>query len=102
MQIVMIGALLLSGAQGPLSKFLPADASKFASARSVSEVERCLIDAPGRFAPKVYRQVDRLEASTILWDNGAGVSIFRVDLVAAQGGTQVTAWKSDSQVKACI
>lgn len=97
---MLIALAIAAAAQGPISKFGEPDLV-LESRRSASEIERCLIDTPGRFAPSIYRQPDRPNQTTIVWSNGSGVAIYRVDLMTTASGTRIKSWKSEKQVRGC-
>lgn len=99
----MLLMLLIAGlSDGPISKYR-ADQVKadYVSSRAIGDIERCVIDLDGRFAPNVYRQPDRPTEVTFLWNAGSGVTVGRVDLQATASGTRVKAWAFEKQVRAC-
>lgn len=97
------GLVLSLGAAGPASKFdgKHPDVSE-ASARTLGDIERCLIDADGLLAPIVYRQPDRPNDVRILWSRGNGLTQARADLSSSPRGVLVRAWGVEKQVRACL
>jgi hypothetical protein len=100
-----IAAMALA-AEGPISKFQSRPpVIERRSARSVGDIERCLIDLPGVPLPNVYRQPDRPNKVTIIWiANGQfnGTAIARADLEGEEGGTNVRLWLKDVSAQACL
>lgn len=89
----MIFFLFLLSTDGPFSKFEDhAPDFQGVSSRGINDIERCLIDMPGKIgAPHVYRQPDRPKAVRFLWIDKAR-SIRRIDLEEIDGKTKVIAW----------
>lgn len=97
----MLGAPAI--AERPISKFdtRPTDLDVM-SKRSVSEIERCLIDVDGWPPPHIYRQPDRPNHEVLVWvPLGSPFTHARVDLEASEGGTHVRAWKFSQQARIC-
>ena len=101
----MFGVLLLVAAQdGPLSKFEKIEPNlQTTSAKAISDVERCLIDLPGKRLPFVYRQEDRPGQTTIIWTlQGEGQAVIRADLKRVATGTEVKGWRLPDSTKRCF
>jgi len=87
---------------GPISKFDGRrPTATFTSASKLEDVERCLIDLDHLMIPVSYRQPDRPDRATIIWGNGQGVTVWRVDLTRTNSGTLVKAWLDADRVKSC-
>lgn len=98
----MLTLWVIALAEGAISKFKPADVkAAYESAVKLEDAERCLIDLNGRFALTVYRQPDRPNHVTLLWNAGSGVSVARVDLDRTADGTHVQVWAFDKDAKGC-
>jgi len=100
-----IGAMALA-AEGPISKFQGRPpVIERRSAKSIGDIERCLIDLPGVPIPNVYRQPDRPNKATIIWiANGQfnGTAMARADLEGDEDGTSVRLWLKDASAQACL
>lgn len=98
-------ALMLVAASGPVSKFdSKAPLAEYDSVRKLEDVERCLLDMSGQFAPTVYRQPDRPDDVMLLWSKpaeAAGITAFRLDLHRTPAGTHVRSWMPAKQVAEC-
>lgn len=93
--------LLVIALLGPISKFdNRPPKGEFVSSRSVSEIERCLIDMDNQGVAVTYRQPDRPGEVTLIWPDGAS-SDTRVDLREEGGKTKVRSWSGASQIAAC-
>ncbi|WP_404713201.1 hypothetical protein [Sphingomonas sp. MMS24-J13] len=101
---MIIGALMLCGA-GPISKFEDrSPTADFDSAAKSGDIERCLIDLEGMNIPRVFRQPDRPDRVTIVWQVAGYMSApltDRVDLIDAPAGTHVRAWFNRKRLDQC-
>jgi hypothetical protein len=102
--VSIISSFLSSTAiAGPLSKFTETKLGFEAqSARAIFDIERCLIDWGKYGTPMVYRQPDRPDDVTLLYNSGSGIVIGRIDLKRMQNGTIVRAWFERKEVEPCI
>lgn len=101
MLILLIAALT----SGPISKFDGRHAeSEYDSPATAGEIERCLIDMSGMTLPQVYRQPDRPNIVTLIWQTHGPLSASaanRVDLTTTATGTHVKGWFSKDDLEEC-
>ncbi len=102
MILILIAALL---AEGPIAKFeRRAPEAEYDTPRRAGDVERCLIDLSGMSPPLVFRQPDRPNAATLIWQAHGPLSapaVNRVDLVEGENGTHVKGWFSKEDLLSC-
>lgn len=88
---------------GPISKYDDRPPIlEITSARSLGELQRCLVDMNNWPAPMVYRQDDRPNDITLIYTGPGGQAYGRVDLRAdGLGKVLVRSWLKSDQVAAC-
>lgn len=99
----MFYALLIILANGPISKWDDREPDlNYSTLAYIFDVERCLIDMPGRVVSTAYRQPDRPDQVTLIYPGSNGLSTGRIDLTKIEGGTKVVSWSMpDKKVLAC-
>lgn len=100
--VVAIGLLSSPALAGAVDKFdkKPPEYEGY-SARSIHDVERCLINMERVTVPYVYRQPDRPDDTMLLW-TGASVNVAaRIDLKRQGEGTFVRMWMGSKEAHQC-
>jgi hypothetical protein len=103
--IVSVGILLAIASAvtaGPISKFDERPViEEYSSRAKFEDVERCLDDLPGLGLAYVYRQPDRQDDVTLIWNPNMEVTSKRIDLHRTSAGTQVRSWLPAGRISGC-
>lgn len=102
LKVALVSLLSTANSNGPFSKFDDHEPDfRGYSSRNIYDIERCLLDMPGKLGPPViYAQPDRPGVVTLLWIDKAR-AIRRIDLRHDGDGTNVTAWHPRERVVTC-
>jgi len=103
--IVIVAMVIATVAQaapggGLISSFLRKPGVELRSAKTMGDIERCLIDLPSRDAPNVYRQPDRPDSVMIIWKYPATGA--RVDLHQTDKDVRVVSWQETDSIRPCL
>lgn len=85
---------------GPLDGFFKGPGEEHSSRAALGDIERCLIENSSA-APLVYRQPDRPNVVTLIWENTftkPSIPVARIELVQGPDAVTVRSWKDGSKI----
>lgn len=102
--LILALVVMIAAQDGPISKFDRMTPNvRTTSDKSLSDIERCLMDVPGRHLPLVYRQPDRPDQAMLIWlAAGESTAAGRIDLERVGSVTRITGWRIGDAHKLCF